>query len=333
MMSEGLNNKLEKLRSGKLQEAERKKLLAVFHVEGMEYDLKKELFSQLEKTEDVNEDSKQVQRDFDKLWGKIESTKKSEKKNFTINLASALKLAAVLVIGFIVGNILQLDFNGEEDTTYFTAIAPKGSISETILPDGTLIYLNAGSEIKYTVGKETNKREVYLKGEAWFDVEKSKEVPFIVHTSFYDVKVMGTEFNVRAYPEDVNVVTTLEEGEIRIQSTEQFKIEDEITLVPGEQLIYSKEKKSLAVNKVRTENYSSWKNNKLIFINMSLEELIVLLERKYGIEIVVPDKSILNYHYDGTIKNETIIEVLNILQKTLPLHYVVRGQEVVIYKN
>jgi ferric-dicitrate binding protein FerR (iron transport regulator) len=228
---------------------------------------------------------------------------------------------------------MKLDFKNVPEPAYYTAVAPKGSVSEIILPDQTVIFLNSGSEIKYASGLNAKTREVFLKGEAWFNVEKSEEVPFIVHTPFYDVRVLGTEFNVKAYAEDADVVTTLEEGTIRIEPAKNFKTEKNIILQSGEQLVFNKQQKTLHVKQVNPRIYSSWKDNKLIFINMSLEKLFTLLERKYGVEIEVPDKSILKYHYDGTIKNETIIEVLNILQKTLSIEYEIKDQKVRILKK
>ena len=329
-MGNELKHKLEKLGAEKLTEKERRELLTIFHREEMEYDLKKELYQQLK---DLPEeiDDKMSDTEFNRLWKLIEQRKKG-----TTHKSRRLRVvywaAAILVVGLLIGNLVQIRERIRKETCY-TAVAPKGSVSEFILPDSTAIFLNAGSEIRYVSSGNHQVREVYLNGEAWFDVQKSKTIPFIVHTSFYDVRVMGTQFNVKAYSDDKNVVTTLERGIIQIYSTDKFKMEDDIILKPGQQLVYNKDKKSIHVNSVQAELYSSWKNNKLIFINMSLGEMIALLERKYGIKIKVTDKSILNYHYDGTIRNETILEVLNILQKTLPIDYQINDQEVLIRKQ
>ena len=331
-MGDELRNNFEDLRSGRLSEKEQKEFLAMFHQAGLEYDLKKELYQELENIQEVIADDNEIQTRFDRMWNRIESVKKQVPKR-TLNLSYAYWAAAILMLGFILGNLVHLVRESVTEMAYYTAIAPKGSVSETILPDGTIIFLNAGSEIKYASNMDIKSREVYLKGEAWFDVEKSKEIPFIVHTSYYDVRVMGTEFNVRAYIEDAEVITTLEKGSIEVTSTNDFKIEKNVTLNPGEQLVYNKQKNSLFVSQVNPGIYSSWKDNKLIFINMSLKELIILLERKYGVEIAVKDSDILKFHYDGTIRNETIMEVLNILQKTLPINYYIENQKVVIMKK
>jgi ferric-dicitrate binding protein FerR (iron transport regulator) len=110
-------------------------------------------------------------------------------------------------------------------------------------------------------------------------------------------------------------------------------LKQDVQLVPGEQLVYHKANKTVQVKQVKPSLFSAWKDNKLIFINMKLGELISLLERKYGVEIRVQDPRLLNHHYDGTIKNETIIEVLDILQATLPINYVIKEQKVIITKK
>jgi ferric-dicitrate binding protein FerR (iron transport regulator) len=201
-----------------------------------------------------------------------------------------------------------------------------------ILPDSTFICLNSGSKLKYNVNGEKGKRVVYLDGEAWFQVQKSADRPFIVHTGFYDVQVTGTEFNVKAYAEDSEVVTTLEKGSVVINSG-NIRLKEPAPMKPGEQLAYNKESRKIFMKAVNTQWFTSWKDNKLIFVNMNLKELMVLLERKYGVDIRIEDPKILNYHYDGTFKNETILEVLNLLAETLPIRYSINNQIIEIKRK
>ena len=242
------------------------------------------------------------------------------------------KVAAVLVFAILVGSAI-IKFTGHSEPVYLTATAPRGSISQILLPDSTLIYLNAGSEIKYNMGENQKRREVSLNGEAWFQVTTMKNMPFVVHTSSYDVKVLGTEFNVKAYESDSRVETTLEKGSVVISPPKTSNMFKMVELSPSEQFVYDKKQKSLKVRNVNTKQYSAWKDNKLVFINMSLEELIVVLERKYGVDIEVENNAILKYHYYGTIKNETIIEILEILMKTLPINYRIVDQKIEIFDN
>lgn len=247
------------------------------------------------------------------------------------NLINLVKIAAILLIGFTIGILIPKFFH--KAPMYYTSFAPKGSVSQMLLPDNTMVYLNSGSEIKYTIEGLNGNREVFLKGEAWFEVEKDEKKPFVVHTPYYKVNVLGTQFNVKAYPEDNEIATTLERGSIQITSAKNFQIQSNTILSPGEQLVYNKKQNTIQLKTVKTRLYTSWKENKLIFINMSLNELIKLLERKYGVDIEVDDDSILAYHYDGTIKDESIIEVMEILKHSLPISYKVEEQKLLIIKN
>ncbi len=144
-----------------------------------------------------------------------------------------------------------------------------------VLPDSTMVFLNSGSTLKYSVGEKKGKREVFLEGEAWFDVAKDAQRPFFVHTSFYDVKVLGTQFNVKAYGKDNEVVTTLEKGSVQINFSNKPKYQKTTYLKVGEQIIYDQENNEIDIKHVNTHIYTSWKDNKLVFINMSLKELII----------------------------------------------------------
>ncbi|HSO88587.1 MAG TPA: FecR domain-containing protein [Draconibacterium sp.] len=246
-------------------------------------------------------------------------------------LLMAGKIAAVLIIGLLLG--LSVQYLKKTKPVYYTSIAPKGSISQLVLPDNSIVYLNAGSQLKYSVDGINGKREVFLEGEAWFDITKNEARPFIVHTLLYNVNVFGTKFNVKAYKTDDEIVTTLEEGSVQVTSSETLKLKENKMIRPGEQLVYNTLKKTVEVKQVNSRMFTAWKENKLIFVNMNLKELIILLERKYGVDIEVTDNLILDCHYDGTIKNESILEVLDLLKETLPVKYKIEGQTILITKK
>lgn len=246
-------------------------------------------------------------------------------------LFNGLKIAAILILGLVLG--LMINNFKKPETVYYTSIAPNGSVSEMMLPDSTIVFLNSGSELKYTINNSLAKREVFLEGEAWFQVAKDEKKQFVVHTPYYDINVVGTEFNVKAYRTDEEIVTTLEKGSIQITTSEKISMENNTVLKPGEQLVYNQIKNTLEIRNVNPRYFTSWKDNKLIFINMGLKELITLMERKFGVDINVSDNAILDYHYDGTIKNETLFEMLDLLRETLPIKYKIDGQTILIIKK
>ena len=299
-MDQNIKNIISEGKSDNATEEQKQAYLSLFHQPDLEYELKNQLLEELSQTEVTAKNNLFFDELFEKIWQKrtIEIGYKNHKNNLVARL---LQLAAVLVIGLFTGHYFTT-LKKLTAPVYYTSMAPKGSVAEMYLPDGSHIFLNSGSEIKYSIDGLKGMREIFLSGEAWFQVARMKEKPFMVHTSFYDVEVTGTTFNVKAYTNDKDVITTLEEGSVQVKSSENMILPEEKILKPGEQLIYNKEFKNIQVNEVNTKWYTSWKDNKLIFVNMSLKDLKILLERKYGVEIEIGEKSILNYHYDGTIK-------------------------------
>ena len=327
-MQNRLNQILQKGKSENAQESDRQDMFALFHRAENEYELKGNLLEELNNYKVQETTSPDFIRIFEKLWAKIEKSK-TQSKSKTRYLNTFVKVAAAVVIGLFIGLYVNSIKNNQEPV-YYAAHSPRGSVSEMVLPDGSIIFLNSGSRIKYSIDGKKGIREVFLNGEAWFDVEKNTNKPFVVHTPFYDVNVTGTQFNIKAYDSDNKVTTTLEEGQIIIHSTKNFRLAENITLKPGEQVILDKNSKELTIKTVNTKWFTSWKDNKLIFVNMTMKEFIVILERKYGVDIEIKNMAILDLHVDCTLKNETILEILEIIKKTLPLNYEIVGQKVEI---
>ncbi len=327
-MKKQIRKILGKAKAHESVNADKQEMFAIFHQPEKEFELKEVLFDELEEMPVDETDIPDLRNLYSKIWSKIEQENQTS-KNLRITWQGVLKVAAVLIIGIVTGILVMFESKKTENQ-FYVAAAPKGSVAEVILPDSTVIFLNTGSQIRYNMDGADNQREVFLTGEAWFDVAKNPEKPFVVHTAFYDVNVTGTIFNVKAYESDNMIATTLEEGVVSIHATGGFKLAEDVVLKPGEQATLNKNSKEFTIKKVNTKWYTSWKDNKLIFINTSLKELVVLLERRYGVEIEVVNSNILDLHFDGTIKNESIIEILNIMKTTLPIDYKITGQQIEI---
>jgi ferric-dicitrate binding protein FerR (iron transport regulator) len=321
---------LQKAVETELSEKEREEMLSLFHKAELEYRLKGKLMEILEMTDDTATEDFDLNHFSERIMARIQEPVKTRPVR-TIRIKPWLKVAAALVLGLVAGKLWFVQ-KEEPETIQFTSVSPKGSVSQSILPDSTFLYLNSGSTLRYHFNKKEKKREIFLEGEAWFQVHKSAGQQFVVHTNSYDVTVTGTEFNVKAYNEDREAAITLEKGSVTVSSG-KIRLQEPVMLHPGEQLSFNRESREIVVKKVITQWYTSWKDNKLIFVNMNLSELMVLLERKYGVDIRIDDQRILNYHYDGTLKNETILEVLNLLRETLPIQYVIKNQTIEIRKR
>ena len=270
-----------------------------------------------------------TRNEWNKIVDKINTGSKTGKEGKIINWRFSMlrKIAVLLVLGAMVAGGMYY-VQRDKTPEYITCMTPKGATSQILLPDSSVVNLNNDTKIKYKINGSV--REVFLEGEAWFEVAKNKDKSFIVHTGYYDVKVTGTKFNVKAYRNEQNITTTLKEGKVYIISGIGLKLSKAYELLPGEQFIYNKDAKTLSKHKIRKENYFAWHDNKLIFNNLSLKELFKALERRYNVEIIVENNKILNYHYSGIIKDETIVEVLNLIKSTLPIKYEIINKKIIV---
>ena len=239
----------------------------------------------------------------------LKETSTSQK---TIKLYRALlTAAAVLLIGLMFGSIVYVQSKIPEVTTQ-TIATPYGGKTQFTLPDGSAVWLNSGTTFSYPDRFE-NDRIVELEGEAYFEVEKQKE-SFIVKTSFGEVEVLGTSFNVKAYNEEA-FITTLERGSVSFTSLTGKKA----ILKPGSQVVYNSN--NFFTRKVDTEIFTSWKDGKLIFRDEPLQNMITRLERWYNVDIKLEDERIKNLKYTGTIEMESFSEVLELIKATTPIEY------------
>ena len=175
-------------------------------------------------------------------------------------------------------------------------VIPYGSRSKVILNDGTAVYLNAGSRLVHPTCFEKNKREVHLFGEAFFEVTKDKKRPFVVKTNSIAVEVLGTKFNVSAYPDDRLIQTVLEEGSVSIKRKDATLFEKKVILKPNEMLSFNTHTNESTVTDVNPELYTYWRHGLLKFDNQQLSEITKKLERYYNIKIEFENKT------DGYIK-------------------------------
>jgi len=227
----------------------------------------------------------------------------------------AASLAAAFFIGIIIASIVvwNIDKSARLASIDQKVNTPYGARTQFLLPDSSLVWLNSGSELVFP-SRFSSDRSVKLKGEAYFEVKKD-EIPFIVTTSYGNVEVTGTSFNVKAYQKDI-FETTLVRGEVNVIINNRQKA----VLRPGLQAIYTKS--GLTVEQVETELYTSWTEGKMIFREEYLPILARRFERWYNVKIEVDDDPRLeDIYYTGVIEMESFSEVLNLLSVTAPIDY------------
>jgi len=282
-------------------------------------------------------------------WERFKNKIKLPDKRFVIKRKSAIAILSsfsillLIILGFLYR--YSLDLKQIKRTDAYTYIfSPKGQRTQVILPDSSKVWLNSGSSIRYPASFNLKNREVYLEGEAFFDIKKSKKI-FIVKTIDAFIKVYGTKFNVKAYPEDNYVETTLIHGKISLIPLNYKGKKHEIVLKPREKCIIERkekllekrvtvdslkfkassekllnEKKEIEVpivkvqRNVDAEKEESWKDGRLVFKREKFEDLAIKLERWYDVKIHFLDEKIKNYVFTGVFDRETVDQAMEALR-------------------
>lgn len=266
--------------------------------------------------------------DVDKAWDKLNSQLPKESIHQRIvymNMFRKLAVSILMLLAVGFGSLWTNEhFFSEPKSAIVQLEAPKGEKSKIVLADGSLVWLNSQTILKYNA---LTPRKVNVEGEAYFEVEKDTKHPFEVTTnSGMKIKVTGTKFNLRSFSDESYVETTLDEGGVII-SMDNLEI---AVLKPGQQAKYNISNNELLVRRVSTEIYSLWKNNELKFTGISFSELIPRIERWYGISVKLDTKISNKDRFTMTIKTESLRELLNMMQLTSKFNYEINGAKVEI---
>ena len=214
---------------------------------------------------------------------------------------------------------------GMEDSLVFnTLIVPKGGEYSLELPDGTVVWVNSESSLRFPEKFTSNRREVFLEGEAYFEVKKDANRPFYVHTEVGKVRVLGTAFNVCAYSNDRFWQTTLVEGSVMINQEEK-----EVLLKPNEQYQIDVRTGKAGLREVLPELYTSWRDGKFYFKAYTFEELVEKLERWYDFKMFYMNEEIKTRRFSGVVnKYQPLEEMFKFLQMTSDVQFNVKGNVV-----
>ena len=240
------------------------------------------------------------------------------------------RIAAAAILFFLIGIAFQHIFSDKISTDflnqYSTVIVPEGQKSMIVLPDGSNVWLNSGSSLKYKNSFNAKIREVEIAGEGFFEVKSDKSRMFRVHSGDISVEVYGTAFNVKNYGEEKQLEVTVENGNVGVVREGSLLAE----LTRGKQVSVRKADRDVIVSDANVEVVTAWKNNELIFDDSPFEEVIRYLERWYGVKITIEEKMKKNHNYTFKVKTESLTELLKLLKVITPLEYKIDGKNVTI---
>ena len=265
-------------------------------------------------------DQKKVARAEARLYKKLAQEDAHSRK--VIRMHQWMRYAAIIVLALMIGTGGgYLYYQADPTRNMITASSTDGKVKEVMLPDGTKVWLNQSATLRYPKEFSESERDVYLDGEAYFEVSKDAAHPFKVETGAIIVQVLGTHFNVEAYPEDTQVKTTLLEGSVSVSLI--GKAEESLKLSPNESAIYNKDKKSLTLH---TENNASeeiiWRNGTLLFKSIPLQEIVRQLSNAFHTDIRIEDADLQNYRMTATFSDgETLEEILSLLCRNQKFEY------------
>lgn len=274
---------------------------------------------------------------YNRLRKSIERAELSKKAYETQRISIWLKRAAVLVFFLAASAIFYsvIRDNGVEPMppqqkvySINTKSNPAGKKSIVHLPDGSTVWLNSNSKVSYQTSFSEDKREIWLEGEAFFDVSRDEDRPFLVHTGSVTTQVLGTSFNINSFDTEDDIAVTVLTGKVQVtasDSTGGFQTQ-QATLIPGEQASFSKTDKSISVGNVDASQAILWKEKTLLFDKEPFSKVITKLERWYGVDIENLTESTNSCIVQGKYSNENLENVLTSLQYALGFEYKMDSQ-------
>ncbi len=274
-----------------------------------------------------------------RLWNETEDNEISSKETFASLLQVKSRLgiggrqlkkqssllvhlwryAAILIFPLVMGIFIWMYMNYEMNANVemVECFVPNGEQKHLVLSDGTNVILNSGSLFIYPEKFSKDSRKVYLTGEAFFDVAHNKKKPFTVHTGRLNVEVLGTSFNVEAYSDDSEITTTLKQGSVNVFRFGQPK-ESGIVMKPNEQVVYHMKSGKMDLVTVNAEDYSSWTDGDLRFIERPLSEVLKVISRRYDVSFRCDDKINMEELYTTVFHGgETIEQVMEVMKSLI----------------
>ncbi len=245
-----------------------------------------------------------------------------------------LQVAAVFLVMGVAGILVRHNYSAKNQlpATFTEITAVKGIKKEITLKDGTTVFLNSGSSVFVSSDFGVNNRTVKLTGEAFFHVHRDVTKPFIIHTGKLATTVLGTSFDVDAYPEDDHVKVTVATGKVKVEGTDKAGQHHLFakSLTHNQALVYNKIKDTHMIKISNADSISSWRSNHLIFDNASYPEIARTLSRWYGLDVELGTTAENPKRYTLSFYNERVDKVLHVLSNLTGMTYTIQGKKVII---
>ena len=236
--------------------------------------------------------------------------------------------AVALIVLMAVSAAIYFRSNQPNMIQYAEIGALRGQKASVTLPDGTKITLNSESTLKYSTNYNQSDRAVELVGEAYFEVAKNKKIPFVVKAGKLEIEAKGTAFNIKAYPTDNSISTTLTEGKIEVKTPV-----DVLNMIPNERMEYNNTDQTFRkLTLTDAEGSIGWLNDELSFENATLAEVVANFSRIYNIDIQFASESIKEQRFTGKINNNSLLSVLRIISLTSPIRFEQKDSVVILYE-
>ena len=257
--------------------------------------------------------------------------KKIEKQNRSI-LTMIQKIAAILILPLIISTLYfalrNPTLSTSQSTELYTITSPAGMRSEYILPDGTKVFLNSKTSLRFPLAFTDDTRDVILNGEAYFQVAENKTKPFIVNTGKINIEVTGTEFKVSNYTDEGLTEIVLVSGSINLFHGNYTNSKKNIALLtPGEKASYHTREDRMYIENVNIDKYISWKDGVLMFRNDPMEEVVRRLNRWFNVKIQLTGKELSDYVYTATFEDESLMQILDLLKISAPIDYKINKRQ------
>lgn len=279
--------------------------------------------------EECLKDEVEVNKEWERLFSSIE-VKAIPKMKTRRQFLQYMKYAAAVLFGVGVSLSMSYLASQEDSSTVgsYKLVTSKGEKSYLQLSDGTKVWLNSCTTIEYAENYGHSNRDICLDGEAYFEVAKNKDLPFVVKASGIDVKAIGTAFNVSAYMEDSQLTTTLFNGKVAVQPT---LTKQEVLLEPNQVAVYDKSRNKIEVVPYDKKLFAQWRGGFLSFEMMYLQDITKLLERNYNVVFRYENQGIKKLRFSGSFRNnEDLSEILNVIKTNTGIRYQILKDTIVI---